>query len=249
MLPGMHDIILTGASRGIGRALALELGRRDDTRLWLCARSADALRSVAERCRHAEALPIDLSSVAEAGQLGRTLCERMSGRALLIHNAGVWPGRRELTAEGYERAYAINHAAPLALQAPLLEAHKLARVLVISAGLIGIGKVDPSRTPSGRDFSALRTYANTKRAFAEAVRELAPRHPEVDFVVVHPGVVRTELGARPGIMGRLLDLAKRRWEAPEICAVRLTHLIDRPQVAQPGQAAWYFETEPKAWPI
>jgi NAD(P)-dependent dehydrogenase (short-subunit alcohol dehydrogenase family) len=135
---------------------------------------------------------------------------------VLVHNAGIWPARRELTADGYERAYALNHLGPLALQAPLLAAGKLSRVLVISAGLIAAGRIDPEKTPSGADFSALRTYASTKRAFAEATRGLAAQHPDVDFLVVHPGVVRTELGARPGLLGRVLSLVKRRWKRPKL---------------------------------
>src|SRR5262245_51541937 len=205
----MPDIILTGAARGIGRALALELGQRAHTRLFLIARDAARLQEVAERCRDAQVVVGDMASLPRARALGEQLAQRVSAGAVLVHNAGIWPARREITEDGYERAYVVNCAGPLALQAPLLAAGKLARVLVVSAGLIVAGRYDPARTPQGADFSAFRTYASTKRAFAEATRALAPDHPEVDFLVLHPGVVRTDLGARSGLFGKLIDWVKR----------------------------------------
>lgn len=245
----MLEIVLTGASRGIGRALALELGRRADLRLYLIARDAKQLAEVAAQCRDAVVSCADLSSIAAASALGEALAARLQPGAVLIHNAGVWPARCELTPEGYERSYAVNHAAPSALQAPLLAAGRLSRVMVVSAGLIIKGRFDPARTPAGADFSGIRTYASTKRAFAEATRALAAAHPEVDFVVLHPGVVRSDLGARAGLFGKLLEWVKRKGEAPEVCAKRLAHTLDLPRWSEPGRADWYFEDKPAPWPI
>lgn len=245
----MPEIILTGASRGIGRALALELGKRDGVDLCLLARDEARLREVAAQCRSARVLRADLGTLRGAEQGGQQLCDLSWPGAILIHNAGIWPTRRELTADGYERAYVVNHLAPLSLQAPLLAAGKLSRVMVVSAGLIVAGRVDPERTPTGEDFSTFRTYATTKRCFAEATRALAPKQPDVDFLVIHPGVVRTDLGARTGLLGWLLNLVKRRWEAPEVCAARLARVLDRPRWSPPGEAKWYFEEREAPWPI
>ncbi|HKU43791.1 MAG TPA: SDR family NAD(P)-dependent oxidoreductase [Polyangiales bacterium] len=245
----MPDIILTGASRGIGRALALELGQRAHTRLFLIARDAARLQEVAARCRDAQVMLGDLGSISSARELGERLAQRVEPGAVLVHNAGIWPARLELTPDGYERSYAVNCAGPLALQAPLLAAGKLARVLVVSAGLIVAGRPDPARTPQGADFSKFRSYANSKRAFAEAIRALAPSHPEIDFLVLHPGVVRTDLGARSGLFGKLIDRVKRRWESPEVCAARLGRILQLPRWSSPGQAAWFFEERAASWPI
>ncbi len=245
----MRDVILTGASRGLGRAFAQHLGQRADTRLFLLARDQKALEDVAAQCQHAEVIAADLGTLRSATAAGEALAARVRPDAVLIHNAGIWPARRELTSDGYERSYAVNCAGPKALQAPLLTGGKLARVMVVSAGMIGIGRFDPDRTPTGADFSAFRTYASTKRAFAEATRALAPEHPEVDFLVLHPGVVRTDLGARSGFVGFLLSLAKRRWEAPERTAERLARVFDLPRWSPPGTARWFFEEREAAWPV
>jgi hypothetical protein len=120
--------------------------------------------------------------------------------------------------------------------------------MVVGAGLMVKGRFDPARTPTGQDFSGFRTYATTKLCFAIAMREVAARHPELDVLVLHPGVVRTDLGARGGVLGALLTLVKRRWESPATCADRLVRVLDRTRWSTPGQAAWQFEEEAKPWP-
>lgn len=257
------DRILTGASRGIGRALAVALARRaaPGDRLFLLARDSARLEALAAEVTpilsastgaqaRSDAIPIavDLASLGDARAVGEQLAAAVRPGALLVHNAGLWPSRRELLG-GVERAFALNCLAGVALQAPLLRAGTLSRVLVVSAGLLVKGRFDPARTPTGEDFSAFRTYCTTKLAGAIAMRDAARREADVEFAVVHPGVVATDLGARRGLLGAILRLVKRRWEAPDVCAERLARFIERPRwVETPGQARWVFEDRPGPWP-
>lgn len=180
--------------------------------------------------------------------LGWRMVELLDQGATLVHNAGVWPAARALTGEGFEQAFAVNHLAPLALQEPLLQARALRRVMAVSAGLLIKGRFDPERTPVGADFSSFRTYCTTKLCFALGIRDAAAAHPEVDAVVLHPGVVRTELGARGGPLGWLLSLAKRSWETPETCAARLARILGRERWSPPGAARWLVEEQEQPWP-
>lgn len=248
----MTDVILTGASRGIGNALALALADRQAGRLHLVARDPVKLDVIAAQVRHRDCLVrhyvADLSSLESARALGTRLAEAVQPGAILVHNAGIWPSQRELTGDGYERAFATNCLGPLALQKPLLEKGTLARVLVVGAGLMVKGRFDAERTPRGDDFSAFRTYCNTKLALATAMHDIAEAHPEVDVAVIHPGVVRTDLGAREGLLGSVLSLVKRRWEPAELCAARLSRVLERPRWSSAGQARWLFEESEQPWP-
>lgn len=227
------DVVITGASRGIGRALALALPA--SFRVHAVARSPlDELVSARPGTRMYRAdiadgpIPLDLTEPA-----------------MLIHNAGLWPSQRELV-NGVERAFAVNVLGPLAFQRPLLP--RLSRILVVGAGLMVKGRFDAERTPRGEDFSWFRTYASTKLAFAAAMRDVARAHPHIDVAVVHPGVVRTDLGARGGWLGWLVDRMKRNWESPETCAARLVQLVERERWSPPGDARWFVETEEAPWP-
>ena len=248
------DWIVTGASRGIGYALArglLERGNEGD-RVFALARDRDRLRALAAGARgHAAKLvptPADLARIGEAQRIGIELAGEVRD-ATLIHNAGLWPTRLALV-EGIESGFATNCLGPLALQRPLLAAKRLSRVLVVSAGILVKGRFDSVRTPSGQDFSAFRTYANTKLAGAAAMRDEARHHPDVDIAIIHPGVVQTDLGAMSGPLGWLMKLAKRSWESPEVCAARLIRILERARWQEiPGQAPWLVEESEQPWPV
>ncbi|MGC4121385.1 MAG: SDR family NAD(P)-dependent oxidoreductase [Myxococcales bacterium] len=247
----MSDLVLTGASRGIGRALALVLAPRSE-RLLLVARNASRLTNLADEVTakggRAEAVPGDLGSVAGARELGGRIANLIEPGATLVHNAGLWPAQREVGSDGLEASFVVNHLGPLAMQEPLLASGKLRRIMVVSAGLIGLGRFDAQKTPAGADFSRWRTYCNTKLAFAVAMRDVSEAHPELDVVVLHPGVVRTDLGARPGAFGWLLSKLKAFQESPEDCAARLARILERPRWSPPGAARWLIEEAEQPWP-
>lgn len=236
----MPSLILTGASRGIGRALALALPEQYE--LHAVARDAGALASLGEKVR---AYPGDLA--LEASHIGQHLAKSVPPGTILVHNAGLWPSQKQLV-NGLERSFLVNCASNLALQQPLLEANRLSRILVIGAGLMSKGRFDEVKTPVGDDFHWMRTYATTKLAFAVAMRDIARDHPAVDVAVMHPGIVRTELGARPGVLGWLLDRVKRRWESPETCASRLIGMLQRERWSRPGHASWFMLDKEEPWP-
>lgn len=247
------DWIITGASRGIGRALVVALARGvgRGNRIFVVARDAERLGTLAQEVGDAaQVIPLtaDLSRVVEARAVGERLAKEAQAGAVLVHNAGLWPNRRELV-DGVERAFATNCLGLLALQKPLLDGDRLARILVVSAGLLVKGRFHAEDTPLGRDFSRFRTYCTTKLAGAVTMRDVARRYPHIDIAIGHPGVVNTDLGMTSGLLGFLLRRVKRNWETPETCAARLVRILEIPHWQKtPGEAPWYFEEKEQPWP-
>lgn len=242
----MRTVVITGATRGIGAALARSLAA-PDVRLVLAGRDLAAGERVAHDAQRAGAearfVVADLSSVSGALALAASL--RGEAVDALVHNAGVWPSRRERDAQGLERAFVVNHLSPAALTEALLRAPTPpGRVVVVTAGLIALARWSPERTPTGDDFHALRTYANTKLWFALYARSIAARVP---VIAVHPGVIRTGLGDRAGLVGALLRAVKRRWKTPEHAAHTLApHCL---RALDAGETDRFFhEALPAPWP-
>lgn len=250
MLPS--TIVLTGASRGIGAALVSALAA-PDRHLILLGRDTIALDEVAARARAAGArttpVPLDLRIEEAVSATAARLVDELPTDTTLVHGAGIWPSRRVVDAAGLEEAYVVNHRSALLLQGPLLRAGRLARILDVGAGLMALGRPHADRTPTGADFSRLRTYCTTKLYRSVAMRLTAAEHPELDVLVVHPGVVDTGLGITTGPLGAVLRLVKRRWERPETCGRRLAAILAEPPRWSPsGQADYRWEAAPADWP-
>lgn len=250
----MHrTLAITGANRGIGQAVVRALAAHPDAatlRIVMVCR--DPVSGAQAREQIAKTSPAELVLVTgsldniraiheTADQLDRT-CPRIDA---LIHNAGLWPAQLKRNADGLEQAFVVNHLAPFLLNRRLEAklAESKARVVQVSAGIYVKGKVDLARTPTGEDFSALSTYANTKLCnllllarFAERFRPLG-----VTINAVHPGVIRTGLGDRNDLIGVVLKLAKRFWKPPEQAAPPILRLALDPMLAT--STGCYFDRE------
>ncbi|MEU4408805.1 SDR family NAD(P)-dependent oxidoreductase [Streptosporangium sp. NPDC023963] len=217
--------VITGANRGIGLATAEEFARRGH-RVVLVARNPAAADEAARL--GAELVTGDLSTLKGVRATAEALAGTCPQLDVLVHNAGIWPSARRLTEDGFEESFAVNHLAPFLLN-HLLE-DRLDRVVQVTAGLYAMGRADPARTPAGADFSAVRTYADTKLCNLALMPLWAERWKRRDVTIdaVHPGVIRTGLGDRGGPVGLLLKAAKLLWKAPADGAAPVVRLaLDR----------------------
>jgi short-subunit dehydrogenase len=178
-------IWIIGASDGIGRALALQLGA-EGAELILSARREAALRDLAVLCGGARVLPLDL---AEPGALARAR-DLLAGGPLdmILSTAALYePGLVEdIDPDVRDKLIAVNLTSVfhLAQAAPALLRPGGQLVLFGSvAGYLGL--------PAGQPYSATKAAVAN---LAESLRvELAPR---VDVRLVSPGFVRTRLTAK-----------------------------------------------------
>lgn len=231
---------ITGASSGLGLASALALAARGIKVVMVCRPSSRANVAFSQVSQVANVAPhmihADLSRPADAWNAADAILRHASSLNVMIHNAGVWPMKRQLTEDGFETAFAVNHLAPFVMNQvllPRLQATPGARIVQVTAGLYAKGKVALAHTPTGLDFHRLKTYANTKLWNLLATLQLARTAAggNVAINAVHPGVVRTRLGASLSPVGALLWLVKRFWLSPEVGAQGPLKLALDPGVA------------------
>jgi len=225
--------ILTGGTSGIGQALTAGLVAAGHQVVLIArdeGRAARVLSGLARPPGMAAPLVVraDLRAPAQTRAAAARVLDLVPRIDGLVHCAGIWPARLERTAEGLEASFAVNALAPLILNRLLRQrlAASAARVVQVTAGLYPMARVDLTRTPVGDDFHPLRTYANTKLCNILTTVEAAAAADAgaATFTLVHPGVVRTKLGDRPGPLGWLLRGAKLFWSSPETGARAPLHL-------------------------
>ena len=205
-------VVVTGASSGIGAAAAVELAGRGATVVPV-GRDAARLERIARRVG-GEPLRADFASLRQVRELARELLERHARIDVLVNNAGLVTGRRELTEDGYEKTFAVNHLAPFLLTNLLLErlrASAPARVVTTSSGAHGAGRLDFDDLQSERSWSMMRAYGTSKLANVLFTRGLAVRvdAAEVTANCLHPGVINTRLGRGAGRLAGLAWTAGR----------------------------------------
>jgi NAD(P)-dependent dehydrogenase (short-subunit alcohol dehydrogenase family) len=170
----MGPILITGATDGLGRGLALALAR-DGADLILHGRSAERGEAVVEAARDAGAASVefvraDLASLAEVRSLARTVADHTDRLGALVNNAGIGThvpggGVRQESRDGHELRFAVNYLAGFALTRallPLLRAGAPSRIVnVSSAGQAAIDFSDPMLE---RSYDGVRAYCQSKLA-------------------------------------------------------------------------------------
>ena len=168
----VHDpvYLITGATDGIGRALAQALASSDAT-LILHGRSAAKLAVVADEVRAASGssdvhtVLADLASLEQAAGLAAEVSERFPALNVLINNAGHLTDHRQTSADGLELTFAVNYLAPYLLTRrllPLLQQNAPARIVNVASTAMGGGFVDFSDLQLEHDFEGWQAYANSK---------------------------------------------------------------------------------------
>ena len=199
------NVMITGASSGIGRGLALELARRG-ARVGLVARRADLLNEiVAEvegRGAQALALPASVEDAAAMREAAEQMRRKFGPIDVMIANAGIGTttDAAELDAGEVARIFGVNvigAASSVAAVVPQMVQRGRGQIVAISSLAAYRG------LPKSASYGASKAAVS---AFFESLRlDLQPRG--IDVTIIHPGFIKTPLTAgRHAQMPFLMEL-------------------------------------------
>ena len=241
--------VVTGATSGIGLVTAQALARQGAT-LIVIARNAERGAATVSRIQQetgnsaVELMVADLSAQAQVRQLAREIQHRFARLDVLVNNAGALFARRQLSQDGLEMTFALNHLAYFLLTNLLLDPLKAAdsaRIVNVSSEAHRRARLDFSDLQGQHRYTGWRAYARSKLANILFTYELARRLAGTGIVTnaLHPGFVATNFGRNnrsiTAAFFRILQLAAI---SPEEGAQTIIYLASSPAVK--GVTGEYF---------
>ncbi len=256
MAEDMKDkvVVITGATSGIGQVAAEKLAAMG-ARIVQVARDRERGQAAMNRLNQISPgiahtiFYADLSRLREMKRVAAEIAQAEPRIDVLINNAGAMFGTRQLTEDGLERTFALNHMSYFVMTQILrdrLAASAPARVVNTASDAHTSGTVDFDDLQSEKGFRfnltdwvryggpAFKVYARSKLMNILYTRELARRLAGTGVTAnsLHPGFVATRFGDQTGgLIGFGVGIAKRFALTPEQGAETLVYLASSPDVA------------------
>lgn len=212
-------VLITGANAGIGLATSMGLARLGAEVLMVSRderRGREAQDLVKEKTANTDVhlLIADLSEPSAIRNLAREVTEKFSQLSVLLNNAAVIPRRREVTKDGLEVQFAVNHLAYFHLTGlliDLLKSNAPSRVVNVASQVHAGAIIEFDDLQSERKYGRTRVYGKSKLANVLFTYELARRLEGTGVTAncLHPGVVATNLLADAGGLPRRLKAVTR----------------------------------------
>lgn len=211
-------IFITGANAGLGFEAAKVLAGKNARVLIGCRTQSKAQQAATHILTdypdaNIEIVPLDLASLESIADAAAMVNEE-ARLDVLINNAGIMIPPHELTADGFESQFGVNHLGPFALTCQLL--NKLqespdARVVSTASLAHKRGKIFFDDINAQKNYNAVTRYAQSKLANLlfgyELQRRLSASGSDTISVVAHPGIAETELSRyMPGALQTLLPI-------------------------------------------
>lgn len=193
------SVIVTGASRGIGRSTAIALGR-EGVRVALVSRSEQSLTAVAAEVQEAGGdslvAPFDFADSTDIPFLVASLSDQLGSIDAVINNAGTFLERdlAEMTDEELRHVLEVNLVSPFALTRELLPALRKSKGRIINvastSGLQGYAQQSGYCASKAGLLGLMRALAIEEKPHGIRIHNLCPGGVDTDFIN------NTKLGAR-----------------------------------------------------
>lgn len=230
-----RTIVITGASDGIGASAARTLAKAGE-RIVVVGRSAGKTQAVAKEIG-ADYFVCDFADLSQVRALAAQLKEKYPRVDALVNNAGGIMGERELTVDGHEKTFQVNHLAPFLLTNELMDVLTASKATVIntSSAANAFGHVDIDDLDAAGRYSTNRAYGTSKLENILFTTELHRRYhgAGISTAAFHPGGVATNFAAESTSWFRFAykTVIKRFMLTPEQGADTLVWLAS----TKPGQ--------------
>jgi retinol dehydrogenase-14 len=245
------NVLLTGATNGIGLEASVELARKG-ARVTLVGRdprrTEAAVADVKARSGSNEVLHLlcDFSSQASIRRLADKVLATDDPLHVLINNAGGVNKQRSLTVDGIETTFAVNHLGYFLLTNLLLDRivqSAPARIVTVASAGHRSGTLDFDDLGYERGYAIMKAYTRSKLANVLFANELARRleGTGVTSNSLHPGVVATNIwsGAPNGAKQLIRFIARPFFLTPAQGAATIVQLAASPELE--GVTGKYFE--------
>jgi NAD(P)-dependent dehydrogenase (short-subunit alcohol dehydrogenase family) len=246
-------VVVTGSNVGIGLETAVGAAALGATTVLACrnrAKAEAAAREVTQRTWNDDVhvVSIDLADLASVRKAAEEVLSRWDRVDVLVNNAGGTWSQRQLTVQGLEYTFGVNHLGPFCLTNLLLErlrAGAPSRVVNVTsvghhAAWHGMRFED---LQSEKGYEAMEAYCRSKLANILFTRELAKRlaGTGVTANAVHPGPVRSGFGMDgdlTGFMGFGMRLVRPFEISPRRGAKTSLYLATSPDVTTRTGMYW-----------
>jgi len=203
----LQHILITGGNSGIGKATAIALAQRGAKVIIACRNETKAKEAVWNIKKAAESelvdyVTCDLSDFNSIKSCTENYLNKFARIDVLINNAGLFTDTLQLTRQGFELQFGVNHLGHFLLTHLLLDALQKSptpRIINMSSGEHYRGKIDMQsfRGEMGvKDYKGMLAYRQSKLANVLFTKELARRYPNIYSHALHPGIVSTEIAQK-----------------------------------------------------
>jgi NAD(P)-dependent dehydrogenase (short-subunit alcohol dehydrogenase family) len=232
-------VVITGATSGIGEVAADRLAAKGARIVFVArdekrgAATLKHLKDVAPGQPH-KAYYGDLSRLSEMKRVGSEIAAQESRIDVLVNNAGAAFMSRQVTEDGLEKTFALNHMSYFVVTNLLLPRMGTDGRIVSTASTAHRGMhLDFNDLQSEKRYSGFSVYGRSKLCNILFTRELARRLAGTGITAncLHPGFVATRFGNNNGgLIGAVFGLAKNFALSPEQGAETIIYLASSPEV-------------------